>query len=164
MALSSSVARRSLGSLTRPSRFHGPTEGSKGLNKTIIDGGQKRSLVVEAALGHAIGSLGGAALPRLVSEDKLKPILGMMGSYAPEISGPLAGGLVGTTLVCMASSQVGMLGTLFLAGASVAGQTMGVVAHESSISPLTGLPDDQALTTHLVGGGTAAVLLGAMVL
>ena len=80
--------------------------------------------------------------------------------------GVMGGGVLGTTLFSLASGDVGVLGSLFLAGAGVAGQAGGIMVNDMNLAPFSlssPYDKDGVITSMVLGGvvttGTAALLL-----
>jgi len=53
------------------------------------------------------------------------------------MTGVMGGGVLGTTLFSLASGDVGVLGSLFLAGAGVAGQVGGIIVNDMNLAPFS---------------------------
>ena len=139
-----------------------PALTTKTLNKSLLHRGQKRTLVMEAMAGHAVGSLGGPLLTSFVGKDKLS----IFSSADSLMTGVMGGGVLGTTLFSLASGDVGVLGSLFLAGAGVAGQAGGIMVNDMNLAPFSlssPYDKDGVITSMVLGGvvttGTAALLL-----
>lgn len=127
--------------------------------KTFM-GHQKRTLVVEAMTGHALGAIGGVVLPRFVGEDLMKKV-SMANVTDPVMIGAAGGSILGTTLFTLATcgGEVGVVGSVFLAAAGIGGQAGGVILHETNAMPfsLTNPFDKKGVVTSMVVGGTFAV-------
>ena len=113
-------------------------------------------------VGHAVGSLGRPFLTSFLGKDKLSIF-----SHANSLMvGVMGGGVLGTTLFSLASGDVGVLGSLFLAGAGVAGQAGGIMVNDKNLAPFSlssPYDKDGVITSMVLGGvvttGTAALLL-----